>query len=68
MSFNSHKLGVQILTSQFPRFVIARSDGQYWDGSGWMSGRRHAIVYAHLDLVRADLRMLKRQLRKESDK
>jgi len=29
MSFNSLQIGVQILTSQFPRFVIARSDGRY---------------------------------------
>jgi hypothetical protein len=67
MSFNSQELGVQILTSQFPRFVIARSNGQYWDGSDWISDRRHALVYAHLHSVRADLKMLKRQMR-QSDK
>ncbi len=68
MSFNSLQIGAQILTSQFPRFVIARSDGRYWDGSGWISDRRRALVYAHLHFVRSDLHLLKRQMRRESDK
>lgn len=68
MPINRPIIGVQILTSQFPRFVIARSDSRYWDGSDWISDRRHALVYAHLHLVRADLKMLKRQMRRNSDK
>jgi hypothetical protein len=68
MSFNSLKIGVQILTSQYPRFIIARSDERYWNGCGWISDRQHALVYAHLHFVRSDLKMLKRQMRQEYDK
>jgi hypothetical protein len=68
MPLNSLEIGVQILTSQFPRFVIARSDQRYWNGDAWISDRRRALVYAHLHLVRSDLKILKRQMRRQCDK
>jgi hypothetical protein len=67
MSSIRPSIGVQILTSRWPRFIIARSDQTYWNGSEWHPNRRVALVYAHLHFVRADLKMLKRQMR-QSDK
>lgn len=58
------RLGVQITGRQFLRFILAREDGTYWTGSGWSDNRSHALLYFHIELIREDLRKLKRNRRK----
>ncbi len=40
------QLEIQVVgNTKFPRFVIARSDGQVFDGRGWNTDRSKAILY-----------------------
>jgi hypothetical protein len=54
------KLGVQIVGRQFLRFLIANDRQEYWTGADWSPDRAKALIYAHLHLIRSDLRKLKR--------
>ena len=58
------KIGVQITGRQFLRFILAADDGTYWTGTEWSPNRREALLYSHIEFVRADLRTLKRNRRK----
>jgi len=60
----SPKIGIQLVGRQFLRFVISADDGTYWTGSEWSANRRDALLYYHIELVRSDLRKLKRNRRK----
>lgn len=64
MTPRSPQIGVQIVGRRFIRFVIGDDQGQYWTGGGWSPDRSHALLYADLDLVRADLKKLKKNRRK----
>jgi hypothetical protein len=59
------KLGVQLVGKHFLRFIIANDLQEYYtDSSEWSPNRRDALLYAHIELVRFDLRRLKRNRRK----
>jgi hypothetical protein len=53
------KIEMRIVNVQFPRFVIVDRH-RYWTGRGWSLKRRDALVYAHADLLRDDIEMLKK--------
>ncbi len=59
----SSQLGVQIVGTRWLRFIIANGRKQVWTGHGWSDRRGDALLYAHVDVVRADVKNLKRQLR-----
>jgi len=50
---------MRIVNVVFPRFVIV-DRRRYWTGRAWSLKRRDALVYAHADLLRDDIEMLKR--------
>jgi hypothetical protein len=56
-------IGVQIVGTRWLRFIIANERRQVWTGSRWSDRRSDALVYAHIELVRADVSNLRRQLR-----
>ncbi len=58
------KLGVHLIGKHFVRFIIAAEDKTYWTGRGWSSDRAKALLYAHIDVVQADLRRIKQNRRK----
>lgn len=58
------EINVQLFGRHWPRFILARGDQMYWMGTGWTPHRRCALLYAHLDLVREDRRMLIQQQRR----
>ena len=57
------QIGVQIVGTRWLRFIIANERQQVWTGEGWSDRRSDALLYAHVDVVRADVKNLKRQLR-----
>ena len=57
------QIGVQITNARWLRFVIANSRGQVWTGNRWSDCRSDALLYAHVESVRQDVKMLKRRLR-----
>jgi hypothetical protein len=57
------QIGVQIVGTRWLRFIIANQRQQVWTGNGWSDRRSDALLYAHVDVVRADVKNLKRQLR-----
>ena len=59
----SSQIGVQIVGTRWLRFIIANQRQQVWTGKGWSERRSDALLYAHVDVVRNDVKNLKRQLR-----
>jgi len=57
------KIGVQIVGTRWLRFIIANEWQQVWAGDRWSDSRSDALLYAHVEAVRADVKNLKRQLR-----
>ncbi len=57
------QIGVQIVGTRFLRFAIADDRQQVWTGSGWSDRRSDALLYAQTEVVRQDVRLLKRRLR-----
>ena len=57
------QIGVQIVGTRWLRFIIANQRQQVWTGKGWSNRRSDALLYAHVEVVRADFKNLKRQLR-----
>ena len=57
----SMKPRFQFVGTQFLRFIIGCEDGTFWTGTEWTRQRSKAMLYAHLEIVRADIRMLKRR-------
>jgi Ethanolamine utilization protein EutJ (predicted chaperonin) len=62
------KIGVQIAGTRFLRFVIANDQQQVWTGLEWSDRRGDALLYAHVEVVRQDVKILKRRLREAGDK
>ncbi len=58
------KIGVQIACTRWLRFVITNDADQFWTGTDW-ADRSGALLYAHVDLVRADVKRLRRGHRKQ---
>ena len=58
MSRKSFKIGVQLVGHTYVRYILARSDRQYWDGDDWTPHRNRALLYYHLDLIQQDRRRL----------
>jgi len=63
MSRERPQIGVQIVGIRFLRFVIADDRGQVWTGTRWSDRRSDALLYAEVEVVRQDVRRLKRRLR-----
>ena len=57
------KIGVQIVGTRWLRFIIANERQRVWTGERWSDRRSDALLYAHVEVVRADVKNLKRQLR-----
>jgi hypothetical protein len=57
------KIGMRIVNTEFPRFVIANRDGQFWTGKDWIPRLREALLYAHADALREDIERLKARSR-----
>jgi len=57
------KIVVQIVATRWLRFIIANQCRQVWTGEGWSDLHSDALLYAHVDVVRADVKNLKRQCR-----
>ena len=55
---HSSKINVQIVGHAFARFILTRSDGNYWTGTDWSPNRHNALLYYHLDLIQKDRRKL----------
>ncbi|MGA2257121.1 MAG: hypothetical protein ABSG53_20910 [Thermoguttaceae bacterium] len=53
------KIEMRIVNVRFPRFVIV-DRRRYWTGRGWSQKLCDALVYAHADLLRDDIEMLKK--------
>ncbi len=53
------KIEMRIVNVRFPRFVIV-DRRRYWTGHGWSRKLCDALVYAHADLLRDDIEMLKK--------
>ena len=60
----STKIGVQIVGHTFLRYILARSDRQYWTGADWTPRRHRALLYYDLDLIQKDRRTLLAQERR----
>jgi hypothetical protein len=58
------KLGVHLVGKHFIRFIISAEDGTYWTGGGWSPHRGKSLLYAHIEVVQADLHRIKRSRRK----
>lgn len=54
------KIEMRIINVTFPRFVIVDGRGRHWTGKAWSRQLRRALLYAHADLLRADIEMLKK--------
>jgi hypothetical protein len=54
----SSTIGVQLVGKVFPRFILARGDRQYWNGTDWTPCRSQALLYYHLELIQQDRRRL----------
>ncbi len=63
MPYKRPKIGVQIVGTRWLRFIIANQRQQVWTGEEWSNRRSDALLYAHVDMVRADVKNLKRQPR-----
>jgi hypothetical protein len=61
------KIVVQIACTRWLRFRIANDAGQFWTGTAWADCRSGALLYAHAEVVRADVKKLNRQLREAED-
>ena len=61
------QVGVQIANARWLRLVIANDRQQVWTGRGWSDRRADALLYAHVEVVRQDVKNLKRRLR-EADR
>jgi len=59
MRYKPPKIEMRIVNVTFPRFVIV-DRRRYWTGNGWSLRRRDALLYAHADLLRQDIEMLKK--------
>lgn len=57
------KIGVQIVGTRWLRFIIANERQQVWTGEGWSDCRSDALLYSHVEVVRTDVKNLKRQVR-----
>jgi hypothetical protein len=53
---------MRIVNVTFPRFVIV-DRRRFWTGNGWSRRLRRALLYAHADLLRDDIEMLKKNCR-----
>ena len=62
------KLGVRRVGRRFPRFVIRCDSTTFWTGGEWTLQRSKALLYAHLDLARSDLRSLKQDCQAFDDR
>jgi hypothetical protein len=60
------KISIQIACTRWLRFVITNDADQFWTGTDW-ADRSGALLYAHAELVRADVGKLKRQMRELED-
>jgi hypothetical protein len=56
------QVGVHITNARWLRLVIANDRQQVWTGRGWSDRRADALLYAHVEVVRQDVRQLKRRL------
>ena len=59
MRHKPSKIEMRIINVAFPRFVIV-DRRRYWTGHGWSLNLRDALLYAHADLLRDDIEMLKK--------
>ena len=55
------KIGVGIVGTEFPRFVIVNNRKQFWTGTDWSASRRKVMLYAHAWLVQHDTEELKQK-------
>ena len=62
------QIGVQIANARFLRLVMANDRQQVWTGKGWSHRRSDPMLYADIEVVRQDVRNLKRRLREAGDK
>ena len=53
------KIEMRIINTTFPRFVIV-DRRRYWTGNGWSSRLCDALLFAHADLLRDAIDMLKK--------
>lgn len=60
MSRKRPQIGVQIVGIRFLRFVIANDRGQVWTGAGWSDRRADARLYAQVEVVRREVKNLRR--------
>jgi hypothetical protein len=60
MPYKPPKIEMRIINVTFPRFVIVDDHRRYWTGRGWSRRLRKASVYAHADVLRDDIEMLKK--------
>ncbi len=67
MPHNNPKIVIQIACTRWLRFRIANDAGQFWTGNDWADRRSGALLYAHAEVVSADVKKLKRQLRGMED-
>ena len=56
------RIEMRIVNVTFPRFVIV-DRRRFWTGNGWSRRLRRALLYAHADLLRDDIEMLKKNCR-----
>ena len=54
------KIEMRIINTEFPRFVIV-DRRRYWTGTGWSRRLHEAYLYAHADVLREDIKRLKRE-------
>jgi hypothetical protein len=53
------KIGIQIVGTRFPRFVIVNNRKQFWGGGDWTTDLRKALLYAHAWRVQRDVEELR---------
>ena len=61
MPHKSLKIGVTIVGTEFPRFVIVNNRRQFWTGTDWSPDWRKVALYAHAWLVQRDAEELRRK-------
>lgn len=56
------KTGVSIVGEIHPRYVVVNNRKEFWDGTAWTTEYRKALIYAHANLVQADVEDLRQRL------
>ena len=62
MRHKPFKIGVSIVGTQFPRFVIVNNRKQFWTGTDWTIDWRKVMLYAHAWIVQRDAEELKQKM------